>query len=852
MAKARASSIVQFESLSYLQGISQQAAPIAAPLTVADSRNFLFDPIKGVYRKPPMKRLYSVANDNIPRYTFISPFTGNLTLLKLGNPITMLDLVTGNPITVTQAPSTNSYIAGGVSFTVVGDYITMFNKNKNVAVTSLNQTTTTKAVIFCRGSFVNTTTYEIYKTFKGVQTTIASYTTGSLSPDTIAADLTADIVAAQPTWGATRSGSTIICDPNPGLSPSSYVITGTQCTVTQNAHGRTVGSTVDVDFTSGANYTQGNDGIYTITGVTTNTFTFTHAAAETSGECLCDYTKLSVSDKAAGDVIRICQRSVETISQLPVDNFNGFEILVSGSANNDDKYYVKFKTTSGNASGVGTYEESAKPEDRFAFDATTIPHGLKYNNDGSVNIIPLPFDTRRYGDKESNPHPSFVGTSIKDMQLHKGRLAILTNRGVDLSDSGDVFTYYRDTTKVLKDSAVISLLIGLQSLDEKALYLSSFQGELLIYTTQAIFALFTNQEDLTASTATINKQSNVAIKEDVRPVGVSTSSIAITPGQAGLKVMETFRQEVGLYVTNSLSDKVPYIISPDCFKLAASHRLSMVWVANGADLICYQYLVSGQERTQQAFGLHTHPYDTLTDMILLDGEGLLVTGGIIGDTYCIHQMSLNVNDVLSTQLPYQIHIDDQVVCNQNPAIVPHPLYSYNTTRVDRSSILTDDYLSTDYEVVGYNTVDGVCVSITPYITANYIYIPPECNQVVFGRSAYSYLKLHTIYMENQGIKNLQPMQIHRMAINTIDTGGIQLKKTNNVTQTVFTENKLASNINTPLSFLNKLQRATKQFVFERIGINTNVDVEIGSVKWFPITIGKVTYQGENHGTVFGI
>ena len=172
--------------------------------------------------------------------------------------------------------------------------------------------------------------------------------------------------------------------------------------------------------------------------------------------------------------------------------------------------------------------------------------------------------------------------------------------------------------------------------------------------------------------------------------------------------------------------------------------------------------------------------------------------------------------------------------------------------MDRSSILTDDYLSTDYEVVGYNTVDGVCVSITPYITTNYIYIPPECNHVVFGRSAYSYLKLHTIYMENQGVKNLQPMQIHRMAINTIDTGGIQLKKTNNVTQAVFTEDKLASNINTPLSFLNKLQRATKQFVFERIGINTNVDVEIGSVKWFPITVGKVTYQGESHGTVFGI
>lgn len=847
------SSFMTFNIASFLQGISQQASQISAPLTVKDSNNFLFNPVEGVHRRPPFKRIYSEPASSTKYHLFVSPFTGNLTILKLTNPITVTDLITGETIPVTQASSTNTYISGGVSFSTLGDYIVMYNKNKTVTTTDVGATTSNRALIFCRGSFVASRTYRVRKVYKGVSTIVAEYTTGSLDPEVIASDLRADIATNEPTWGAVRTGATIMCNPNPGLTIKTYSIAGTVCTVTDPGHTRLVGDVIHLDFLNGTNNTSGVDGAYTITAVTSNSYSFTHPSRTTSGDCTVDWTKLTVEDGASGEVIRICQGSVETLSYLPKECFDGFEILVSGSADSDDKFYVRFQTSSGASEGPGLYVESSKPEDRNQYTANTIPHGLKYNLDGSITIEPLPLGVRRYGDKDSNPDPYFIGTQIQDIRLHKGRTAILTSRGVDLSDSADSFAFYRDTTKVLKDSAPISLLLGLESLDEKALYLSSFQGELLIYTTQAIFALFTNQEDLTASSATINKQANIAIKEDVRPVGVANTSLAITPGVSGLKLIETFRQEVGLYISNSLSEKVPYMLSPDCDAMEASHRLNMVWIANGSNLISYQYLIEGQERRQQAFGFHSHPYESLQDMLLLDEEGLLVTAGVVGGVFCVHTMDLNVNSFISNQLPYQIHLDDQILCDANLTSTTHPELNTTVNRLDRPSILTSTYLLTDYIVVGYNPTQGTIATITPYITDDYIYVPSDYSYVVFGRDAYSKLNLHTIYMEDRnGGKSLQPIQIHRMAVQVVESGGLKVIKTNNVTKQSYEQVRLTSTVNTPISFLNKLQIQTKQLGFERIGLNTSVDVELGSFSWFPLTIGALSFQGEPHGTVFGI
>jgi len=72
-------------------------------------------------------------------------------------------------------------------------------------------------------------------------------------------------------------------DSDPDLSVSAtYAISGTTITITKSSHGYSVGSFVNVDFTSGT----GVNGNYEIQTVTTNTFTLTSATSlTTSGNC---------------------------------------------------------------------------------------------------------------------------------------------------------------------------------------------------------------------------------------------------------------------------------------------------------------------------------------------------------------------------------------------------------------------------------------------------------------------------------------------------------------------------------------------------------------------------------------
>lgn len=64
---------------------------------------------------------------------------------------------------------------------------------------------------------------------------------------------------------------------------ATYSRTGTTVTVTLNDHGYLAGHVVYADFTSGA----ATDGIFTITGATQNTFTFTHGSSgATSGNVI--------------------------------------------------------------------------------------------------------------------------------------------------------------------------------------------------------------------------------------------------------------------------------------------------------------------------------------------------------------------------------------------------------------------------------------------------------------------------------------------------------------------------------------------------------------------------------------
>ena len=81
---------------------------------------------------------------------------------------------------------------------------------------------------------------------------------------------------------------------------------------------------------------------------------------------------------------------VTGVQDLPSQFLNGKVIKVSGSEEvNGDDYYVEFQTSNGGAQGAGTWVETIGPEVELGVDATTMPHALIKEADGSYTFREL-------------------------------------------------------------------------------------------------------------------------------------------------------------------------------------------------------------------------------------------------------------------------------------------------------------------------------------------------------------------------------------------------------------------------------------------------------------------------------
>ena len=125
-----------------------------------------------------------------------------------------------------------------------------------------------------------------------------------------------------------------------------------------------------------------------------------------------------------------------------------------------DDYYVKFKPNSGDIPGQGAWEETHKPGINTQLAPGSMPHVMIREADGSFTVRPLSAEydealywaTREVGDENSNPPPTFVGQTVKDMFFYMNRLGFLSSDSVILSQPGDYFNFFAGSAIAVSDA----------------------------------------------------------------------------------------------------------------------------------------------------------------------------------------------------------------------------------------------------------------------------------------------------------------------------------------------------------------------------------------------------------------
>jgi hypothetical protein len=607
-----------------INGVSQQPAALRLASQCEQMVNCMPSPVEGLKKRPPAQHLAKLfsgsAGANRPFTTIVDrDGTIQYLVLILDNDIKVFGL--DGSVKTVATPDGTSYlnITGEPSavFRVasVADYTFIVSREKTVAMAvTTSPTWGTKSMVFIR-SAEYATTYSIT-----VNSTTVSYATLPAGGKRISATYS-------------RSSNTV--------------------TVTATAHGLATGNQVDMSFSSGS----GTAGTFTITVTGADTFTYADpVGGTTSGNCTVvyqpnyspstveiaaalrtalatafpsgwtftngtgsyvvqitkndgtDYT-LSSADTKTGLATVAVKGSIDTISDLPVTAEHGFIVKVIGAAaTGTDDYYVKFVANAGSGFGHGIWQETVAPGIQYLFDAATMPHVLVRENDGTFTFRKFTWSDRVAGDAITAPNPSFVGSTIQNVNLFRNRLALLADENVILSAADAYDRFWPESVQTVVDSDPIDLSAGSRKINLLTSSLA-FADVLLLFSRNGQFRLSGGNAvaaSLTPKTATITQITAFEMSQAVDPVIVGrTMYFPVPRGEYG-GLREFFLPDASGPVPTSeeVTAAVPRLLPADLSNLIATAAEEAVYAVAKSQprrIYLYKFLFQGDNKLQSAW-----------------------------------------------------------------------------------------------------------------------------------------------------------------------------------------------------------------------------------------------------------
>lgn len=332
---------------------------------------------------------------------------------------------------------------------------------------------------------------------------------------------------------------------------------------------------------------------------------------------------ITVEDDFAGEGIVVIRDTVERFEDLPPTAPHGYMVKVAGVPESGyDDYWVKFEAEDGDFSR-GIWVETVAPGLKYKLSPATMPILVIRDSTGGFvvkvadgaaasnvpNAASYVWSDRLVGDEDTNPTPSFVGSTyystgpkINGLVYFQGRLGAISGENIIFSETGQFFNFFRTTVLDLLDTDTIDIA----SSSSKSGVIHSaipFNRDLILWTptNQSVLRTgdtFTPKSVAITPAADYENQANLC-----RPVA-SANSIFFTynnGGYVGMRELVPQPALDGSYLANDLTTNVSRFITGSPGSLAASTHDNIVAVIANRKLYIYRYLAINNERAQSAW-----------------------------------------------------------------------------------------------------------------------------------------------------------------------------------------------------------------------------------------------------------
>lgn len=306
---------------------------------------------------------------------------------------------------------------------------------------------------------------------------------------------------------------------------------------------------------------------------------------------------VKVTNSAYDPYISVIADTVRAISELPVIAPNKYPIKVLGDvSNNSDDYYVEFVCEDENVTmGRGGWKESVKRGHDFAPYQSCMPVVLKINAD-KITLETIDWGNRQAGDKETNPSPSFMGKTIKDVFFYNNRLGFITDDTVVLSEAGEYFNFYQTTALALLDSDPIDIAVSGTKVSPLKYVLPYTEG-LFIYSDRSLYVL---EYGDVLSTANVELKPVLQFDTDLTAEPVVCDTSIYYAGRKGnynqIREYKPNTQTDSYGYSNNITSHIPEYIQGTISKMLVSLEDGVMFLLNNTSTIyCYSFIKDNNE-----------------------------------------------------------------------------------------------------------------------------------------------------------------------------------------------------------------------------------------------------------------
>tara|TARA_B110000908_G_scaffold172469_1_gene240133 strand:- start:3783 stop:6104 length:2322 start_codon:yes stop_codon:yes gene_type:complete len=542
-----------------------------------------------------------------------------------------------------------------------------------------------------------------------------------------------------------------------------------------------------------------------------------------------DNADITVLDQFGGGAMQAYNYRVQSFDRLPPAEKEGRLVRIQGNLSTaSEDYWVEYND--------GVWVETFGWDAEEGLDATTMPHVLQRNSDGTFTFKVHTYENRTCGDIDTNADPTFVGQTINSIFIYKGRMGLLSGENLIMSEVSNFENYYRTTVVQVFESDRVDVA-SITGRVNNLSHATSFSDNLILFSDSRQFKV-DGGETFGPATVSITPSTSFACSTFTQPVASGPNIFFVTNGANNSTFRELFVDEdLKTVDADEVSVQVPRYIPNDVRKMSVSTFDDILVCHSGNEpnaLYTYKWYVVGGDKIQSAWGKWV--FDS----------GIRILGHEFLDDY-LYVVSKDSNDVVTmSRILIDPTIGDSVLLD-NRITSTNITSTYNSI-TEKTTIVAPygysgelEFYVNQTDLAGYK-LDVTKVNDTTY-TVNEDYTSYSLEGGIPYTFEYTFSEQFVRQEGETGSSAVQDgrLQLRYFSMLYLDSAYFrtEVTPTNNQTFThEFNARVLADSDNVT----NIMPKDTGEFRFPIFAQNTNVEIKIINDKAFPCSFGSVDWE----------